>query len=41
MDIVKSHYGAYGVGVEYAYTMVHKAPPSKYPKYVVPEASHA
>src|SRR3989454_8359405 len=24
MDIVKTHYGAYGVGVEYAYTMVHK-----------------
>ena len=41
MDIVKSHYGAYGVGVEYAYTMVHKAPPTKFPEYVMPEASHA
>ena len=36
MDIVKSHYGAYGVGVEYAYTMVHGAPASKFPEYVVP-----
>ena len=26
MDIVKTHFGAYGVGVEYAYTMVHGAP---------------
>ena len=26
MDIVKNHYGAYGIGVEYAYTMVHGAP---------------
>ena len=41
MDIVKSHYGAYGVGVEYAYTMVHKAPPTRFPEYVVPEVSHA
>jgi nicotinamidase-related amidase len=41
MDIVRSHYGAYGVGVEYCYTMVHKAPPTKFPEYVVPEASHA
>jgi nicotinamidase-related amidase len=41
MDIVKSHYGAYGIGVEYAYTMVHKAPPTKLPVYVVPEVSHA
>jgi nicotinamidase-related amidase len=36
MDIVKSHCGAYGMGVEYAYTMVHGAPPTKYPTYVVP-----
>jgi len=27
MDIVKNHYGAYGIGVEYAYTMVHGAQP--------------
>ncbi|XGV94764.1 MAG: hydrolase [Leptolyngbya sp. BL-A-14] len=28
MAIVKEHAGAYGVGVEYAYTMVHGQPPS-------------
>jgi nicotinamidase-related amidase len=39
MDIVKTHYGAYGVGVEYAYTMVHNAPPSVFPKYVIPSAA--
>jgi nicotinamidase-related amidase len=26
MDIVREHCGAYGMGVDYAYTMVHKAP---------------
>jgi hypothetical protein len=26
MAIVKEHSGAYGMGVDYAYTMVHKAP---------------
>lgn len=26
MDVVKEHAGAYGIGVDYAYTMVHKAP---------------
>jgi len=36
MDIVKTHCGAYGVGVEYAYTMVHGAAPTKLPEYVVP-----
>lgn len=36
MDIVKTHFGAYGVGVEYAYTMVHGAPATKFPEYVVP-----
>jgi nicotinamidase-related amidase len=36
MDIVKTHYGAYGAGVEYAYTMVHGAPPTKLPEYVIP-----
>lgn len=35
MDIVKNHCGAYGVGVEYAYTMVHGAPPTLFPEYVV------
>ena len=39
MDIVKTHYGAYGVGVEYAYTMVHNAPPTVFPKYVIPSAT--
>jgi nicotinamidase-related amidase len=36
MDIVKTHCGAYGAGVEYAYTMVHKAPETKYAAYSVP-----
>jgi nicotinamidase-related amidase len=38
MDIVKTHFGAYGIGVEYAYTMVHGAPPTKFPEYEVPTA---
>jgi nicotinamidase-related amidase len=33
MDVAKTHFGAYGVGVEYAYTMVHKAPPTSLPEY--------
>jgi nicotinamidase-related amidase len=41
MDIVKTHYGAYGIGVEYAYTMVHGAPATKFPEYQVPEAALA
>jgi len=40
MDIVKAHCGAYGMGVEYAYTMVHGAPPTEFPEYVVPVAAH-
>src|SRR5437870_3121623 len=40
MDIVKTHFGAYGVGVEYAYTMVHGAAATKSPEYVVPTPSH-
>jgi nicotinamidase-related amidase len=39
MDVVKTHYGAYGMGVEYAYTMVHGAPPTKLPEYAVPAAA--
>jgi len=39
MDIVKNHCGAYGVGVEYAYTMVHKAPETKFPEYAIPTAA--
>src|SRR5271156_6052135 len=38
MDVAKTHCGAYGVGVESAYTMVHGAPPSRYPEYVIPAA---
>ena len=38
MDIVKTHFGAYGVGVEYAYTMVHGAPATIFPEYVIPSA---
>jgi nicotinamidase-related amidase len=38
MDLVKTHCGAYGIGVEYAYTMVHKAPPTVFPEYRVPAA---
>ena len=26
MSVVREHSGAYGMGVDYAYTMVHKAP---------------
>ncbi|MBI5570439.1 MAG: hydrolase [Desulfomonile tiedjei] len=40
MDIVKTHCGAYGIGVEYAYTMVHGAPATKFPEYVVSGAAH-
>jgi nicotinamidase-related amidase len=43
MDIVKSHFGAYGLGVEYAYTMIHGAKPTMFPGYTVPRpaAAHA
>lgn len=41
MDIVKSHFGAYGVGVEYAYTMVHKAAPTRLPEWVIATPAHA
>src|SRR5947208_5282682 len=41
MDIVKTHCGAYGVGVEYAYTMVHGAPATQLPEYRVPAAATA
>jgi nicotinamidase-related amidase len=36
MDIVKNHFGAYGVGVEYNYTMIHGAPATEFPEYVIP-----
>ena len=41
MDLVKRHFGAYGIGVEYAYTMVHGAPPSHFPEYALPELVEA
>ena len=41
MDIVKTHFGAYGVGVEYAYTMVHGAPGTKFPEYRIPAPATA
>lgn len=41
MDIVKSHCGAYGAGVEYAYTMVHGAPATEVAPYAVPKPAHA
>lgn len=37
MTILKQHAGAYGVGVEYAYTMVHHAPQSAQKPQVVPK----
>jgi nicotinamidase-related amidase len=41
MDIAKTHFGAYGVGVEYAYTMVHGAPQTPWPAYAPPAVVHA
>jgi nicotinamidase-related amidase len=29
MSLFREHGGAYGIGIEYAYTMVHKAPPAR------------
>lgn len=37
MTLLKQQGGAYGVGVEYAYTMVHKAPQSAQKPQVVPK----
>lgn len=41
MDVVKTHLGAYGIGVEYAYTMVHGAAPTQFPEYNPPVAATA
>jgi nicotinamidase-related amidase len=41
MDIVKTHFGAYGMGVEYAYTMVHGVAATKCPEWVLPSATAA
>ena len=41
MTLLREHAGAYGSGVEYAYTMVHKAPQAaKAPQKVSPPAKH-
>lgn len=41
MGLIKGQGGAYGVGVEYAYTMVHHAPQSaQQPQVVAPQAGH-
>ena len=39
MSLLKQHAGAYGAGVEYAYTMVHKAPQSAQKPQIVPKKS--
>ncbi len=41
MGLLKTQAGAYGVGVEYAYTMVHHAPQSAQSPQVVPVKAHA
>lgn len=40
MKILRQHAGAYGAGVEYAYTMVHKAPQSAQKPHVVSKKAH-
>ena len=40
MALLKQHAGAYGAGVEYAYTMVHKAPQSAQKPQIVPKKSN-
>jgi nicotinamidase-related amidase len=39
MGLIRQHGGAYGVGVEYAYTMVHHAPQSALKPQIVPKKS--
>jgi len=39
MGVVKTHFGAYGMGVEYAYTMLHDAAETEFPAYNVPVAA--
>ncbi|MGB9154456.1 MAG: hydrolase [Alphaproteobacteria bacterium] len=42
MDITREHFGAYGMGVDYAYTMVHDAPQrGKYPHKVSKDSKAA
>ena len=40
MAILKEHAGAYGVGIEYAYTMLHHAPQSAKKPQIVAKKSH-
>jgi nicotinamidase-related amidase len=40
MGLLKAQAGAYGVGVEYAYTMVHHAPQSAQKPQLVPKSAH-
>lgn len=41
MEIVREHFGAYGMGVDYAYTLVHKAPQrGAFPHTVTGAAAH-
>jgi nicotinamidase-related amidase len=40
MGLLKQQAGAYGIGVEYAYTMVHHAPQSAQKPQVVPKGAH-
>ena len=40
MNLLRPQSGAYGVGVEYAYTMVHKAPQTAQQPQVVPKKVH-
>ena len=40
MGLLKQHAGAYGSGVEYAYTMVHHAPQTAQKPQVVPNKAH-
>jgi nicotinamidase-related amidase len=35
-DIIKAHYGAYGMGLEYAATLVHNGSPTALPRYELP-----
>ena len=40
MALLKPQAGAYGIGVEYAYTMVHRAPQSAQKPQIVPKSTH-
>src|SRR6266571_6788842 len=40
MGLLKQQAGAYGIGVEYAYTMVHHAPQSARKPQIVPKSAH-